>query len=130
LNRRILGLSIALAYPEHAFAGTPSPVVGHSADLVRRAGRGEPVAPEVAALLGLHPQLNEWVEQLLEDRDLTPPHLQNRQVRSYSQFPAGGSPVSAGKYFCPTGDGFTWHRFSVADVAPPCNLCKTVLAPA
>ncbi len=79
-------------------------------------------------LLGLHPQLNGWVEQLLEDRDLTPPHLQHRRVRSYSQLPGDGSPVSAGRYICPTGDGFTWHRASVVDVVPRCKICGESLS--
>jgi hypothetical protein len=127
LDSRILGLSIALAYPQYAFAGTPS-VVSESEDLVRRAGRGEAVALEVAALLRLHPELNEWIEQVLEDRDLTPPHLRRRRVRSYSQLLGDGSPVSMGRYTCPAGDRFTWHRASVADVVPPCGICGRPLS--
>lgn len=128
MDSRILGLSIALAYPEHAFAGTSPSAVTQSEDLVRRAGRGETVAPAAATLLRLYPQLNEWIEQVLEDRDLTPPHLRPRRVRSYSQLPGGGSPISMGKYTCPGADGFIWHRMSVADVVPPCRICGRPLS--
>lgn len=80
MDRRTLGLAIALTYPERAFAGESPLIVEHSRHLVERAGRQEAVGPEVAILLSRSPRLNEWVEQLLEDGDLVPPHLQRDEV--------------------------------------------------
>ena len=74
-------------------------------------------------LLRRHPGLNDWIEQLLEDDELVPPHLQPDVVRSYRPVPDSRGPISATKYVCPTGDGFTWYRSPTARPMACCPIC-------
>jgi hypothetical protein len=127
MDRKILGLGIALAYPQYAFAAEAPLVIAQGRNLVERAGRGELVEAEVTGLLSCHPRLNEWIAQLLEDRDLLPPHLQRDEVRSFDPLPGPVSPVGASRYVCPSGDGFTWHKMSVAETVPSCPFCSQTL---
>lgn len=127
MNRRTLALGIALAYPEYAFAGEPFRAVTESREIIDRAGRGDNVDRETAELLSRYVRLNEWAEQLLEDKDLVPPHLQRDEVRSYNPLPGHGEPVQAPKYICPLGHSFVWYRMSVAEVVPPCSFCHSRL---
>jgi len=126
MDRRTLGLAIALTYPERAFAGESPLIVEQSRHLVERAGRQEAVGSEVAQLLSRSPRLNEWVEQLLEDGDLVPPHLQSDQVRSYAGL-TGMASSKPPRYHCPEHD-VVWYRMSVADTVPPCSSCEKILS--
>jgi hypothetical protein len=123
MDGRTLGLSIALAYPEYAFAAEDPAVIEQSRSLIDRAGNDEDTSAEVADLLGRHPHLNEWVEQLLEDDELLPPHLQPDTVRSFQPVPGPRGPIQAPKYECPVGDGYTWYQSSVGKAVPRCATC-------
>lgn len=122
MDKKVLGLSIALAYPDEAFKGMSASVVEQGAALARRAGRGEPVAADVADFLRSQPRVNEWVAQLLEDRSLRPPHLRPRAVRSYEGLPGDHGPVSAPRYVC-ANDDFTWYQAFEFDAVPECTQC-------
>jgi len=123
MDRKILGLAIALAYPASAFAGEGEEVIARSRALVTRAGRGEAVMPEITELLSCHPGLDEWVDDLLDDPGLVPPDLQPRRLRSYRPLPGDMHVIGAPRYACSSGDGFTWYQISSADTVPPCVLC-------
>ena len=127
MDRRTLALGIALAYPEYAFTAENPVVIEQSRNLIERARHGEAVSADVRDLLGQHPHLNEWVEQLLEDDELVPPHLQPDTVRSYQPVPGPGGPIQAPKYECPNGHGYTWYQSSVGKPVPPCAICQTAL---
>src|ERR1022692_1031579 len=88
-----------------------------------RTGTGDIVTADVRDLLRRHPGLNDWIEQLLEDDELVPPHLQPDVVRSYRPVPDSRGPISATKYVCPTGDGFTWYRSPTARPMACCPIC-------
>jgi hypothetical protein len=122
MDRKTLGLGIALGYPEEAFKGLPTSVLERSADLVRRVGSGEEMAAEVAEFLRSQPRVNEWVEKLLEDRGLLPPHLRPRKVRSYKRL-LGDQTVSAIRYMCVNGDDYTWYQAFASDIVPDCRFC-------
>lgn len=124
-----MGLGIALGYPEQAFEDLPDPVIKQAENLVRRAGGGELVTDEMAEFLRSQPELNEWVEQLLEDSSLRPPHLRSREVRSYEKLPGEPAPVSASRYVCVNGD-YTWYQAFTFDVVPDCKFCRKKLIPA
>jgi lipopolysaccharide biosynthesis regulator YciM len=126
MDRKTLGLGIALGYREQAFKGVPAAVVEEGAELVRRAGGGEPVAAEVVEFLRSQPKLNEWVEQLLEDRSLRPPHLQPRKVRSFEKLPGEPGLVSAPRYTC-QNCGYTWYQAFASDTVPDCFFCREKL---
>jgi hypothetical protein len=126
MDRKSLGLGIALGYREEAFKGVPWSVVEQSTGLVRRAVGGEPVADEVAEFLRSEPRLNEWIEQLLEDRSLLPPHLRPRRVRSYERLPGGQGPVSAPRFKC-MNDDFTWYQAFASEIVPECVFCAAKL---
>jgi hypothetical protein len=129
MDRKILGLAMALAYPKYAFVGEDDGVVAHSRTLVFRARSGEAVAPEVADLLKSHPKLDDWVDDLLEDPALIPPELQPRRRRSYQPLPGDTNVIGAPRYVCPShDDDFTWYQISAADAVPACTLCGRQLA--
>lgn len=123
MDRKILGLAMALAYPQYAFAGEDDEVIADSRALVTRAGRGEAVTPEVTELLSRHPGLDEWVDDLLADPGLVPRDLQPRRLRSFRPLPGDMGIIEAPRFTCSSGDGFTWYQISAADPAPPCLLC-------
>jgi hypothetical protein len=123
MDRKVLGLAMALAYPKYAFIGESDEVIARSRALVTRAGRGEAVTAELTELLSRHPRLDDWVDDLLEDPGLVPRDLQPRRPRSYRPLPGDMSVIAAPRYTCPSGDGFTWYQISAADPVPPCMLC-------
>jgi hypothetical protein len=127
MDRRTLAFSIALAYPEYAFAAEDPVVIGQSQNLIDRAGHDDDISADLRDLLRQHQHLNEWVEQLLEDDELVPPHLQPDTVRSFQPMPGPGGPIRAPKYQCPAGDGFTWYQSSVARPVPSCAICQAPL---
>ena len=125
MDSSILGLSIALGYPEQAFGDLPATVFARAEELVSRARSGEPVAGEAAHFLSSQPEVREWVAQLLEDRDLCPPHLQTRGPGSgtrYARLDVQRTPVSAPKYTCPNGD-YVWYLGFAGDPIPNCRNC-------
>ena len=123
MDRKVLGLAIALAYPQYAFAGEDEEVIEHSRDLVTRAGRGEAVTAEVTELLSRHRRLDEWVDDLLADPGLVPGHLQPRRLRTFHPLPGDMGVIEAPRFTCSSGDGFTWYQISAADPVVPCPLC-------
>lgn len=126
MYEKVLGLSIALSYPDEAFKGVSASVIERGATLVRRAGQGESVAVDVDEFLRCQPRVNEWIAQLLEDHSLRPPHLRPRAVRSYQKLTGENSVVSAPRYKCPN-DRFTWYRAFEFDRVPHCELCGNEL---
>ncbi len=129
MDKKVLGLSIALSYPGEAFKNMPPSVVEQSADLVRRASRGEQVAADVTEFLRSQPRINEWVAQLLEDRSLRPPHLRPDSVRSYEALAGDHGRVSAPRYVC-AKDGVAWYQAFEFEAVPECRLCGKKLIPA
>ncbi len=131
MDDRVLGLGIALGYPEEAFRYLPVSVLEEAKELVRRAGAGEPVDAELAAFLDEQLELSEWIEQLMEDPDLRPPHLKGAGDRAYSQLGSRRpSPVSATRYVCVKNVKHTWYRPSVGFRVPACMICGGELVPA
>jgi hypothetical protein len=120
MNKKILGLGIALGYPEQAFEDMPDSVIEQAEALVRRADSGEPMADEITEFFRSQPALNEWVEQLLEDPHLRPPHLRPREVRSYERL-TGEPHVSAPRYACV--NNHPWYQAFVSDDIPDCKVC-------
>jgi hypothetical protein len=127
MDRKILGLAIALAYPKYAFSGVGDEVIARSRALVSRAVNGEAVTSEVTDLLSRHPRLDDWVDDLLEDPALVPSDLQPRRLRSYSPLPGDMNVIGALRYICSSGDGFTWYQISASDDVPVCTLCGRLL---
>jgi hypothetical protein len=123
MDRKVLGLAMALAYPQYAFAGEDDEVIADSRALVARAGRGEAVTPEVTELLSRHRGLDDWVDDLLADPGLVPRDLQPHGLRSFRPLPGDMGVIEAPRFTCSSGDGFTWYQISAADPVPPCMLC-------
>jgi hypothetical protein len=125
IDPSVLGLSIALGYPEQAFGDLPATVFARAEDLVSRARSGEPVAEEAAHFLSSQPEIGEWVAELLSDQDLCPPHLRTRGPGArtrYARLAGQGTPVSAPKYTCPNGD-YVWYLGFAGDPIPNCRNC-------
>lgn len=130
MDRKTLGLGIALGYPEQAFEGLDASVYARAEELARRAGLGEPVMAEVAAFLKGEEELGEWVAELLEDPELRPPHLRPRAVMSYLRLAGRSTGVSASRYICVDHDKNAWYRPSIGIPIPACKFCGKQLVPA
>lgn len=124
-DSKIMGLALAVSYPDEAFAHADPDLQARCASLIRRAGSGEDVALEVSVLLEEDPVLNEWVEIVQEDPQGRPPHLQPDYVRSYSPM-RNPEPMPSTRFLCPR-DGLRWFRRTVAEQPPPCPLCASEL---
>jgi hypothetical protein len=127
MDSRTLGLGIAITYPTDAFSGDEGELMARCRALFERAGKGEPIATEVAELLRRNPRLNEWVAQVLEDPEHRPPHMQPDAVRSYPLVAGDPAPVPSQAFSCPVDADFVWHQRSVADRVPLCPFCCSSL---
>ncbi len=127
MDRKTMGLAIALAYPSYAFFGEPPFLIEEARELVTGAQLDKPANLEVRAFLRQHPGLNEWVEQLLEDPDLVPPEWREDGVRSFKPLTGNGKPITAPRYVCPIGEAYVWYQASVGEPVPSCPWCKNQL---
>jgi hypothetical protein len=117
MDRRVKALGLALTYPDEIEAWLAPGMLNQIAKIV-----AAPDGEEITNLLNSHPPLREWVEQVMEDPHMRPPHLQPSVVRDITRPPGDPAPV-VNRYQCENGD-FSWYRASVSDKVPErCPHC-------
>jgi hypothetical protein len=118
MDRELLALAAALAYPEEAFDPHEPDAPGDARALVAAAAAGKDMSADVRAFLASHMYLNDWVRRVLEHPRLLPPHLRLDEVRGDEASLPAHEPM-ADPFVCEV-DGWIWYRVAANQSIPDC----------